>query len=668
MSIARKLYLTVGIMALLIAVEMLALMFAIKTLSSVRTYVGGEGLWSKAQKDAVYYLQKYSKSYDEHDYNTYLHFLKVPLGDRKARLELSKAEPDLAVARQGFLEGRLHPDDIDGAIKLVRRFYWVSYLNKALTTWGHGDTLISQLQTIGGEVHVQINKPVRDEKAIGALLDRVSVVNEALTKIEDDFSYTLGEGSRWLAGIILTLLLSIVLTVEITGLSLTILVSRGIGMGLNEIIASSEAIAKGDFSRKAKVHSLDEIGILGRSFNDMTGKLEDNITALKRSEEELSKAKDQAEQSAIIKEHFLANMSHEIRTPMNAVMGFTNLLENTELDEQQKEFIGAIKVAGNNLLAIINDILDYSKIASGMIILEQIPFRITSVFQSLNVLMKHKAMEKSIVLTFTAEANVSDSLMGDPTRLMQILSNLVDNALKFTEKGYVSVNARLVTEDDDTETIEFNVKDSGSGIAQDKLSVIFDRFTQASAETTRKYGGTGLGLSIVKSLVELQKGKTTVTSEPGKGSVFAFSIKYAKAKNIAGIIEDAPKPSYETGETTLQILLAEDNPLNQMLVMHFSKNHGFETEVADNGRIAVEKMRAKKYDLVLMDMQMPEMDGYEATTIIRTELKSKVPIIALTAHAMNGEKEKCLNLGMNDFVTKPFDPKDLYSKITSYFN
>ncbi len=652
---------------MLIAVELVTLFFAINTLSAVRTYVGAEGLWSKAQKDAVYYLDKYGTSHNEQDYNTYLDFLKVNLGDHKTRMELLKPNPDYAIARQGFLEGRLHPDDIDGAIKLVRRFHSVSYIARAIQVWAKGDTLIGQLQAIGNDLHAEITAANPSAAKIDAIRKQVAPLNIQLTILEDEFSYTLGAGSRWLTGIILTLLFCLVLTVEVSGLSLTISVSRGITRGLNEIIHIAKKISTGDFSGRAKVFSRDEIGVLANSFNTMANQLEHNIDVLKESEDELQKSKEMAEQAVIIKDHFLANMSHEIRTPMNAIIGFTHLLEHTTLTEDQQQYIEAIRISGNNLTVIINDILDYSKIKSGIVVLQETDISIRRILDSIYILLRSKAEEKNIDFSCTVSTRIPDSVIGDAIRLTQILSNLIDNALKFTEQGAVQASAMLQSETADTVTILFRIQDTGTGIAIEKQDIIFERFTQVSEETSRKYGGTGLGLSIVKSLVELHHGTIALHSEMGVGSIFTCTITFPKEKANAGQPNNTNATQGQSEKRRLQILYAEDNGLNQKLVLHFSKNFGFDTDIAANGKIALEKLQAKKYDLVLMDIQMPEMDGYEATRHIRNTLKSNIPIIAITAHAMSGEKEKCLSIGMNDFISKPFNPKELNEKINAFF-
>jgi len=673
--ISRKLYFTVGLMAMLIMIELATLTFAIKTLSSVRALVGAEGLWSKAQKDAAYHLQKYGRSHDEQDYVAYQSFLKVPLGDHKARLELMKPDMDMDTAREGFREGRVHPEDIDGAIHIFRRFHSISYIHDAIAIWTKGDSLMAQFIAIGDELHTDINAPGATNEKIETTLNKLGPMDDKLTKLEDDFSYTLGEGSRWLEHLILRLLFGLVLTVEVCGLSLTILVSRGISKGLNEIIGAADKIAKGDLTVRAARYSSDEIGILATAFNEMTRKLEKNINALMQSEDNLRTSKKVAEESIIVKENFLANMSHEIRTPMNAVMGFTSLLEQSNLTEEQHAIVHSMKISGETLMTLINDILDYSKLESGKIVIEQIPFSVRNTFESLEVLLQQKAKAKNLALIFDIDNKLPETLKGDPTRLMQILLNLTDNAIKFTETGHVEISVSVLgNEDKGIAKLEFKVKDTGKGIAPDKTSIIFERFTQESAATTRKYGGSGLGLSIVKGLVELQKGSIALQSTPGLGSVFSFVLSYPIAKDGSHVAQKTIAPatpaSFGTDQTdknikdgALSILIVEDNTINQMLAVHVLKKFGMITEIAENGRIGVEKLREKKYDLVLMDIQMPEMDGYEATAIIRNELKNNVPIVALTAHNMNKEREKCLGLGMNDFISKPFDPKHLQETI-----
>ena len=395
-----------------------------------------------------------------------------------------------------------------------------------------------------------------------------------------------------------------------------------------------------------------------------------DITEQKIFESELIEAKrnavlamQKAEESNKLKEAFLANMSHEIRTPMNAIIGFSDILSKRVLGEQEKEYVLTIKTAGENLLTIINDILDISKIEAGMMSFEEHTFSIQEIFVSLNIMLLEKSKEKNLELIFNYDQNVPNILLGDNTRLTQIIINLAGNAIKFTQEGKVEVYVKVIKEDEETALLEFSVIDTGIGIPQDKLDHIFERFRQAESHTTRKYGGTGLGLSIAKQLAELQGGTLSVKSEVGVGSEFSFCIPYKKSKE-AQFIETATEKKYNMEDLSkLNILLIEDNKLNVKLILSLFSEYNLKLEIAENGSVGIEKIKQKKYDIILMDMEMPVMNGYEAATVIRMELKNNIPIIAMTAHAMAGERERCLRLGMNDYISKPINSNLLFEKM-----
>jgi len=384
--------------------------------------------------------------------------------------------------------------------------------------------------------------------------------------------------------------------------------------------------------------------------------------------EDYSEAKEKAEESTKLKEAFLANMSHEIRTPMNAIIGFSDILYKGKLEEKEREYVKTIKSAGENLLTIINDILDISKIEAGMMTFEEHTFSVKEIFKSLNVMLMSKAEEKNLGLFFSCDDNVPNNLFGDPTRLTQIIINLVGNAIKFTTKGNVNIRAKIIkstfenNKDGDT-IVEFLVQDTGIGISKDKIEHIFERFRQAESHTTRKYGGTGLGLSIAKQLVELQGGKLSVESEFNVGSIFKFHIPYKKSVEVLSTTEVTAEKYDMEKLSKLNILLVEDNRLNVKLILSLFSEYNLQLEVAENGSVGIEKLKENHFDIVLMDMEMPVMNGYEAATCIRNDMKSEIPIIAMTAHAMSGERERCLSLGMNDYISKPINANLLFEKI-----
>lgn len=388
-----------------------------------------------------------------------------------------------------------------------------------------------------------------------------------------------------------------------------------------------------------------------------------DVTESKRIERELIRSKELAEQAVIAKNSFLANMSHEIRTPMNAIIGFTDLLGQTRLDNVQNEFVESVRNAGENLLSIINDILDFSKIESGKLSIEEQPFKIRETFKNIHKLLKVKADEKQLQFVLNIDKDVPDVVCGDCVRLTQIMINLAGNSIKFTESGCISINVTKSGRGDSVKNINFSVKDTGIGIPEDKLETIFERFTQVNNETHRKYGGTGLGLSISKSLVELMGGTLKVTSAINRGSEFSFGLKFHTAGET-NLYTKSKEVVVRKHLGHSAILVFEDNMLNQRLVKNVLNNFGFEVELASNGKAGLECLMKSSYDVILMDLQMPDLDGYMVTDAIRNDLKIKTPIIAMTAHSMSGEREKCLSYGMNDYLSKPFKQEELFQKIS----
>jgi signal transduction histidine kinase/CheY-like chemotaxis protein len=377
---------------------------------------------------------------------------------------------------------------------------------------------------------------------------------------------------------------------------------------------------------------------------------------------ELIREKKSTEKLAKAKEEFLANMSHEIRTPMNVIMGFTEQLLKSDLSNEQQKFLLNIKSSSKHLITVINEILDYSKMESGVIMLERIPFSIQEVIDDVHVSFKNSAEKKGIDFNYVIDESIASKVIGDPVRLKQILLNLTGNAIKFTDKGSVNITCRLWNAESEFQTILFEIHDTGIGIEPHVHKTIFDQFTQADSSVTRKYGGTGLGLAISKKLVELHNGEIAVKSEPGKGSVFYFKIEYA-----VPVITNAEQPALiEVKNIDLlkgkRILIADDDEMNKFLAQHILEGYQVDVDSAANGKEALEKILNEYFDIVLMDLHMPEMGGLDVAIAVRKN-KINVPIIAITGNVLRSERDKCVQAGMNDYISKPYEENELLEKI-----
>lgn len=389
-----------------------------------------------------------------------------------------------------------------------------------------------------------------------------------------------------------------------------------------------------------------------------------DITERKKMAEELIEAQK-------TKDLFLANVSHEIRTPINGIVGMTTLLSQDTSPTEQHAYLTAIRAAAENLKVIINDILDLASIESGKLQYERIDFDLSHLLQTLADTFRVQAAEKGVALNVELAPEADKSFVGDPVRVNQILTNLVSNAVKFTHQGAITVRCKLEKKSGHMHHLRFQVEDTGIGIPSEKLSDIFESFTQADPSITRKYGGTGLGLTIARQLVSLQHGKISVRSEAGKGSLFTVVLPFPLARSSR---QNKPqqKPETKLGDLLqfepLSVLLVEDNEINRLYAGSLLKKWNCKVEMAENGKEAVEKHARQSFDLILMDVQMPVMDGYEATRLIRSgpSPASQVPILALTANASVKDVDKCLQTGMNDCVSKPFTPEQLFRRIQKF--
>jgi PAS domain S-box-containing protein len=403
-----------------------------------------------------------------------------------------------------------------------------------------------------------------------------------------------------------------------------------------------------------------------------------DLTDLRRQERErlrLSSSEQAAREATQLKSEFLAHMSHEIRTPINGVIGMSGLILDTALNPEQQTYADAIKRSAHSLLSVINDILDFSKIEAGKLDVEELEFDLPATLEDVEKTFSFSANKQGLSLVFQSAAHVPVFVKGDPARFRQVLSNLIGNAIKFTSNGKVTVTCSLVSSRDDHTQMRFEVRDTGIGLPPEVTSKLFQPFTQADASTNRRYGGTGLGLTISKRLVELMNGEIGVESEEGKGSCFWFTVQFKKAatqlpnKTVAKNIQEKALPQDFAGK--FRILIAEDNSINQMIAIKMLEKNGFKADAVGNGKEALEALREISYDLVLMDCQMPEMDGFEATAAIRKDFSlpnPNIPIVALTANAMKGDREKCLASGMDDYLSKPIQAKDLVRVIAKWLS
>ncbi len=407
-----------------------------------------------------------------------------------------------------------------------------------------------------------------------------------------------------------------------------------------------------------------------------TQALEETLARIEKFQEELIASKNDAERAAkfaeeasLSKTHFLSSMSHEIRTPMNAILGFTKVMQGTDLTAKQKEYMNAIKMSGDILIVLINDILDLAKVESGKMTFLKSPFKLSACIKEVSQLFDSQLSGKKVKLEQEYDPSIPEVVLGDRVRLDQIILNLLSNAIKFTHQGKITLRVRLVTEDVKKASVEFSVSDTGIGIPANKLDSIFEKFEQASDKTAKIYGGTGLGLSIVKQFVELQGGTVSVKSKVNEGSVFTFTLPFEKTRASVHTKEKDEQeitPAQKANLKDVKILVAEDEALNQLLIETILDQFGFQRDIAKNGKIAAELLQKNKYDIVLMDMHMPEMDGIEATKLIRAKISNSIPIIALTADVTTVDVDKCKAVGMNDYLSKPINEELLYAMINKY--
>lgn len=534
LSIAKKLYIVIGTMAVLVAIELLSLTFAMRTLTAVRAFVGGESLWSKAQKDATLSLSRFAITKDPKEYSEFLKHLRVSQGDRQARLELEKPDPDLNRVRDGFLAGGIHPEDIDSLVYLFRRFSWEPHVARAVVTWVEGDRLIMELEETGRNYYRLLTSPKPDTSEIKAAFDRLQSLNERLTKIEAEFSSVLGEGARWLETVVNTILLLLVLTVETIGLTLTFLTSRSISRGLAAINQTAHEIGRGNFTKRVQIEAKDEIGQLGDSINQMGVLLQETYKDLERRVQErtaeLSELANEnarlykkAHEAVLMRDEFLSVASHELKTPLTALQLRFQVLKRgltktppEKLKDFASDLVDAALRDTRRLGRLLQELLDLTRIRLGKFDVKPEPGDLSSVALDVARQFGEEAAAAGCQLTVDAPEIVSGNF--DLLRLNQVATNLVSNAIKYGSGKPIQIR---VWAQDGTAFLE--VKDRGRGISNDLQSRLFERFERGEAASDG-VAGTGLGLYITRQIVLAHGGDISFESTQDVGSTFTASI------------------------------------------------------------------------------------------------------------------------------------------------
>lgn len=686
--IRRKLAVAAFAFVATITISMTISYFALNVVSTVRAYVTGEGLWSKAQKDATHALTRYTYTHDEGDYQQYLTFLQVPLSDRRARLELEKATSDLDVADQAFIAARNHPDDVRGMSHLFRRFRHVSYIDRAIGYWAEADSLIEELQTTAEELHRSIVEGHSSEADRQEILGRLRVITTKLALAEDGFSFTLGEAGRALRSILVALMLLGTIACLLSAGFLAYTVVNGILSDVANLRDGTERVGAGNFSARIPVNSEDELGRLAAAFNEMTDKLVQSNQERQSAEAKLAERAAQLEvanQTLLvnekIKSEFFSNISHELRTPLSLILApLESLLEGAR-DGLTDKARAALETMHNNavrLLQIVQGLLDFQKLEAKKVVVHREPIAIASLTRS--ILVDFEALMNSRGLQGRVEV-ISDeaiTVMMDRYIYERVVFNLLSNAVKFTPSGGEIVVRVEVIE----QRLRLSVRDTGIGIAAEDLPRLFKRFQQVEGAATRRFEGAGLGLALIKEFVELLDGTVVVESHPGQGSTFTVqctaTVTEAKEERLSnsrkkfqyrGLLKEE-SASLSLGEGASRapaklgaILIVEDNAeLAVYMAEHLSQL--CETRIARDGEEALQMLGDWTPTLILSDVMMPRRDGLSLCRELKSRPQTRtIPFVLLTALTYREALLKGWEAGADDYLFKPFHPAELLTRM-----
>jgi hypothetical protein len=634
-------------------------MFAITIVSGVRAYVAGEGLYAKYQKDAVFYLRRYVQTANEADYKKFSDDIVVPLADGNARRALDKARPDSDNAARFFRAGQNSADDVPSLVRLFLRFRHFGFVDAAIHIWGQADELTDQLADLGRKSHAKIAGERITSRERADLLAHVDQLNERLIVLENNFSQTLSDGSRWISSTIYKALLVADLVLLIVGFALSMLLGRSVVKEIDEISSAVGRIAQGDLSTRCAVEGSDEFVRLAAGVNQMASSIE-------HAQRELKHARDNALQASRVKSEFLANMSHEIRTPLNVVLGYTDVLAD-EVDaqdnEDMKEHLDAIRRAGRRLNRTIQGILDFSKIEARAFELRPQSVKLSTMLERHVEDIRILAEQKNLRIRCVIE-DPKATVLFDEYCISGALTNLLQNAIKFTEQG--SVTANLYRGAD--RNLKISVTDTGIGIEPGYLTRIFEPFSQEESGYTRRFEGNGLGLALTRSYLQLNGANISVQSQKGQGSV--FTITFSPESELRLTAPNPTEAKTTNGNGVAQppairrptILVVEDDPDNQVLIRTILKKH-YEVKMASSADEARKELsNGTQIELILMDWSLKgDEDGVTLTRNLRLDERwRKTPVVALTAHASAEDRKLAKATGFDAFLGKPVDRDELF--------